>query len=401
VQVTPQLRNKREPDTNLMESPKPPTNPRFVVMGGLAESLIKFRQPLLEELLANGYQVHTIAGESDPLTAEKLEKLGVPFHPIALKRTGLNPLVDGNSSWQIAKLLRRIKPDAMLAYTAKPVIFGLLAARLCRVRNRYAMITGLGFALIGETKKRLLLKKLTLLLYRIALHNSRAVFFQNIDDELLFRREVLQSKTPTFILRGSGVNSQYFSSAELPDNPPTKFLFIGRILAEKGVRELAEAARVLLSFNPGKVEFHTVGWVDASPTGITQSEFDEWVSEGLFIHHGRVEDVRPFIAASHVLVLPSYREGTSRSVLEAMSMQRAIVSTDAPGCREPVVANTTGLLVPIKDSAALAKALQRFIDEPNLINQFGTAGQARITELYEAAAVAQVAVRSIQQTRIA
>jgi glycosyltransferase involved in cell wall biosynthesis len=373
----------------------------FVVIGGLARSLTNFRQPLLLALQQSGHVVSTMAGEPDPITTAKLKSLAIDFDAVELSRTSLNPIHDIGTTVQIQRLLRTKKPSAVLAYTAKPVIFGLLAARLAGVHHRYALITGLGFGLTGTSTKRKLLAQLLTGLYKLALAGSHIVFFQNPDDEALFRQRILFKRTRSVVVRGSGVDTAHFAPTPLPDCDVVRFLFIGRFLVEKGLRELVEATRMLRSSTTIPFEVHTVGWIDPNPAGISEQELSGWIAEGLIINHGRVDEVRPFVTDSHVLVLPSYREGTPRSVLEAMSMQRAVITTDAPGCREPVVHGETGLLVPVQDSISLADAMRMLLEQKHLIEQYGHAGRLRIQSLYEASTVAAGMVSEIDAMLLA
>jgi glycosyltransferase involved in cell wall biosynthesis len=370
----------------------------FVVIGGLALSLTNFRQPLLEALIGRKFRVVGMAGEPNVQTTEKLRALGIDFVAVSLDRTSLNPLQATRSVVGLVKSIASLKPTAVLAYTVKPVIFGLLAARIAGVKNRYALITGLGFGFSGEGWKRKLLTRSLTAAYKVALLNANVVFFQNPDDEALFREKVLPSSVPSHVVRGSGLDTSHFVLTPLPGTSPIKFLFVGRFLVEKGLRELIEATRMLKKKNGSAFELHTVGWIDPNPSGITEAELSGWIADGLIVHHGRVDDVRPHLAACHALVLPSYREGTPRSVLEAMALGRAVITTDVPGCREPVVNDETGFVVAVKDPHALAEAMQRLFDQPELMQQFGDAGRKRVVELYEAKDVAAGMVATIEKS---
>lgn len=381
-----------------MSAATQPSGSSFTVIGGYARSLVNFRKPLLLALQEAGFTVHTMAGSPDQQTVATLCDLNVPFVAIPLDRTSLNPLADIRATVAMWRQLRLDKPSAVLAYTIKPVIFGLLAARLAGVRNRYALITGLGFGLTGTTWRRRAFSWTLRRMYQLALSRATLVFFQNPDDEHVFRSSILSDKTQTVIVRGSGVDTTHFAFSPPPPTCPFRFLFIGRFTVEKGLRDLMEATRILRSDTRLNFEVHTVGWVDSNPAGLTDAEVRSWVDEGLIVHHGGSEDVRPHISACHALVLPSYREGTPRSVLEAMAMGRAVITTDAPGCRETTVHEETGLLVPVNDAHNLSEAMRRLIDNPDLAAAFGEAGRARVVSLYEAGAVAHEMVRAAQKT---
>ncbi len=240
------------------------------------------------------------------------------------------------------------------------------------VPQRYALITGLGYAFAGEARgKRALVFHLVRRLYSAALNKVDKVFFQNPDDESLFRDlGILRDRVPSQVLNGSGVDMAHFATAPLPDGPP-RFLLVARLLADKGVRQYAEAARRIKQQHP-EVVFQLAGDIDSNPDTISQQELDTWVGEGSLEHLGWLNDVRLALAESSVFVLPSYyREGTPRSILEAMSMGRAVITTDAPGCRETVTNGDNGYLIPVKNVDALVKAMQHFIDRPALVKTMG------------------------------
>ena len=358
----------------------------FLLVAGFADSLIGFRKPLILALLDKGLSVHVAAPElatNNKVTSE-LHSLGVVTHDISMRRTGMNPLSDLLALFSIWKLMRCVKPNYFLGYTIKPVIYGNLAALLAGVPNRFALITGLGFAFLGgEAGARSKLRALVQGLYRIALKNVDTVFFQNPDDEKLFRDfRILSTKANSCVVNGSGVDVSQFWVAPLDLNKPVKFLLIARLLGDKGVREYVAAAVVIKKSFPNVV-FDLVGWIDENPDSITQTELDAWVSAGTVNFLGKLTDVRPAINDCFVYVLPSYREGTPRTVLEAMAMGRAVITTDAPGCRETVVDGDNGYLVPIKDPVPLATAMLRFIENPELIKEMGQRSRVIAEEKYD------------------
>lgn len=342
---------------------------KILVVASLAESLINFRGPLLKAMVAAGHEVHGAAPELVPGSdaGGRLKKLGVGIVDIPLSRTGLNPLADVRLGLRLWRLCWQEKYDVVLGYTIKPVIWGLLAARLARVPKRVALITGLGYAFTGQaTGKRAAIQRVARALYWLALRSAHLIFFQNPDDRSDFKRYgLLPGTVPVEIVNGSGVDLGEFPLRDLPRGP-TQFLLIARLLGDKGIREYAAAAAALAPQWPG-VGFHLVGGLDPNPNGIGLAEVESWVHAGHVIWHGALDDVRPALAAAHVYVLPSYREGTPRTVLEAMATGRAVITTDAPGCRETVIDGENGFLVPVCDSLALANAMQRFLDDPSLI----------------------------------
>ena len=355
---------------------------KFLLIAGFPDSLLHFRGPLIQALLDCGLEVH-VAAPDLPEGSELrtgLEAKGLVVHSIPLLRTGMNPLADLKTLLALWRLMRLIWPDYVMGYTIKPVIYGSIAAWLAGVKHRYALITGLGYAFQGEGQRGALLT-LVQGLYGIALGRAHKVFFQNPDDEALFRaRGILKSTTPSVVLNGSGIDVSAFDVAPLPTEPV--FLLIARLLGDKGVREYVETARVIHS-TWANVKFILVGWIDENPDAIRQQELDAWITEGSIEFLGRMADVRPAIADASVYVLPSYREGTPRTVLEAMAMGRAIVTTDAPGCRETVVDGVNGFLVPVREVPPLVAAIKRFLDSPALIASMGRQSRKLAVEKFD------------------
>jgi glycosyltransferase involved in cell wall biosynthesis len=313
-----------------------------------------------------------------------LEALGVVPHSISLARTGMNPIADLRTFAELGALMRRVRPSHVLTYSPKPVIYGSIAARLAGVEHSTAMITGLGYAFTSGDAgiKRRLLKRLLRELYRAGLAAASCAVFQNRDDLQVFTELGLVQARRCRLIDGSGINLDRFAVAPLPATPGVHFLLIARLLKDKGIYEFVAAARDVRRTHPS-ARFHLVGWLDTNPAAISARDLAQWVEEGIVTHHGRLDDVRPIIASCHVYVLPSYREGTPRTVLEAMSMARPVITTDAPGCRETVVEGRNGYLVPVQDAAALARAMRRFLDEPESIARFGAASRALAAERFD------------------
>lgn len=356
---------------------------RFLVVASFAESLLGFRGPLVVALQAQGLQVHVAAPglqAGHPVRAQ-LEALGLHVHHVPMQRTGTNPLADAQTLWSLWRLMHRVQPCHVLGYTIKPVIYGSLAAWLAGVPQRFALITGLGYAFQQQGSGGAL-QALVQRLYALALARVRCVFFQNPDDQALFQQRALVAPgARTCVVNGSGVDVAAFSEVPLPPGPPC-FLLVARLLGDKGVREYAQAARRIRALHPG-VRCQLVGWIDTNPDAIKQHELDTWVAEGTLEFLGRLADVRPALAGCTVYVLPSYREGTPRTVLEAMAMGRATITTNAPGCKETVVDGDNGFLVPVKSVDALEQAMLKFIDNPNLAAQMGQRARQVAEDKYD------------------
>lgn len=369
---------------------------KIAVVGGFANSLIGFRGDMLRSMVELGHEVLAMAPEDDPAVAAALKEMGVRYRSVPLRRTGMNPIRDAGTTVALARAFRRFRPDAVFVYAVKPVIYGSLAARLARVPLRVAMITGTGSAFSGgETRKRRLVSWLVRRLYWVGLSGVHVVFFQNPDDEGLFRSLGIVGRRRQRILRvgGSGVDLTRFSPSPLPGGPPT-FLLIGRVIRDKGVAEYVEAATIVRRTHPD-ARFQLLGPLDVNPSAISQAELDGWVATGAIEYLGRTPDVRPNLAAAHVCVLPSYGEGMPRSVLEAMAMGRPAIVTDVPGCRETVVDGRNGHLVPVRDSAALADAMLRMIDQPERLAAMGAESRKLAEERFDVRVVNRTIVEAM------
>lgn len=361
--------------------PIPPARRKVLLLGSYAPSLINFRGPLIAAMARRGHEVFAAAPDIDPDVAARLVALGATPVPVMLGRTSLNPVATWRNGRQLRALVERIAPDVMIAYTIKPVVLGAAAARAARVPFFAAMITGMGYAFLGGLNpRRLAIRLVAMLMYRRALAASQLVIFQNEDDRSDFRRmRLLPSATPTLVVNGSGVDLDHFTPEPVP--PQMSFLMIARYLRDKGIREYGAAAARLKAEFP-QVRMRLAGWLDEAPDAIGQAELDSIVAGGVE-DLGKLADVRPAIAEASVYVLPSYREGTPRTVLEAMALGRSVITTDAPGCRNTVVDGENGFLVPVGDSEALYRAMRRFVLEPALAQRMGEASLRLVRERFD------------------
>jgi glycosyltransferase involved in cell wall biosynthesis len=335
---------------------------RVLVLGSLAESLVNFRGDLLRELKDAGHEVIAAAPAGPAWVDEVLAQWGVRRVVLPLRRTGTNPVQDLAFLRALLRLMYAERPYALLAYTVKPVIYGLFAARVADVPRRVALITGLGFSFLeARSAAQSVLQRAVRWLYRRALRGADVVLFQNRDDEEVFRASaLLRSSQDVRLVAGSGVNLVRYPAQPLAAGPK-RFLMIARLLIDKGVQEYLDAAARLRAARPD-VSCELIGPLEEHPAAVAASRIDQAVQTGAVIYHGAVRDVRPYLTASHVYVLPSYREGTPRTVLEAMATGRPVITTDAPGCRETVVPGRNGVLVPVADSEALFREMLRFAD---------------------------------------
>jgi glycosyltransferase involved in cell wall biosynthesis len=384
----------REPPTPTVM--KKDTN-TVLVIGSLAESLINFRGPLLSALHDHGLHVVGCAPGSPSHVIQKLRTLGVEYRPIRMDRAAINPWQDLKTLAKLYLICKELRPRIVVSYTIKPVIYGSLAARLAGVETIASMITGLGYAFSSGGIKRYLLNRVVQSMYAHVLRANRCVFFQNPDDMRLFQRLGLVRHEQAVLTNGSGIDIELFQPAPFPDR--LRFLMMARLIRDKGVHDYAGAARIIKNAYPD-VSFRLAGWFDENPACISRTDLDHWVAEGTIDYLGRLEDVRPAIRESSVYVLPSYYpEGTPRTVLEAMAMGRAIITTDMPGCRETVVDGHNGYLVPPRDPLALAQAMQRFITAPHLVQTMGQHSRSIAEQKYDVRKVNAVVLQAIGVAR--
>lgn len=352
-----------------------------LVVASYAPSLLNFRGELLRSLVDRGWQVTGCAPGSDEDLVSGLARLGVGYESIPLERSRSDPFSDLRLIRHLVGLFRRRDPELVFAYTMKPVLYASIAARIGGVPRMISMVTGLGSLFAGGRPRDAARREVLRHVFRAVLSRNEAVVFQNPDDLDYFVARGMVDADRAHRVHGSGVDLDHFAASPVPAGPPA-FLMIARLLVEKGVREYAQAAMELRQ-RGHDVRCDLVGPLEDHPHSIDTGELDRWIQSGAIHWHGATDDVRPFLQQCSVYVLPSYREGTPRSVLEAMSTGRAIVTTDAPGCRETVVEGENGFLVPVADPVVLADAMERFLQEPGLVAPMGRASRALAVERFD------------------
>ena len=336
----------------------------ILIIASYGPSLINFRLSLIKKLLSRGYKVSVASPIDDfsDILQKKLLDLGICINIFKLSRTGFNLIINFNSLIEIYRIVKNSKPNIVISYTAKPVIFSGLVLKFFNKVRYYPLITGLGFS-FTEVKsiKKYFFRYLISQLYRQGLKRSEKIIFQNKDDQSLFYKlKVLDQNKISNVVNGSGIDLSDYPFTSLPSK--RVFLMIARLLGDKGVREYVNAAKIVRSRFPD-VTFQLAGYLDENPSAVTADELQTWINDGYIEYLGEINSVQSILKSCKYYVLPSYREGTPRSVLEALSMGRPIITTDAPGCRETVVHEKNGLLVPIKDPVSLASAMIRLINE--------------------------------------
>lgn len=367
---------------------------KVIIISHFAESLVNIRGPMLAALVDAGHRVTACAPGEDRGVITRLKELGVTYETIALDPAGINPMKDLRSLLSLTKLLRRTCPEVVLSYSTKPIIYGSLAAWLAGVPRRFSLLQGLGIAVSALTVKQRVARTLVRKLYRVSLARNHGVFFENPDDLAFFvDSKLVGDPKQAIVLNGAGVDLDHFREVQPYTGHPV-FLLVARLVREKGVVEYVEAARILKSRHP-HAEFHVIGALSSNPSRISEAQIKGWQQEGIIKYLGAVKDVRPFIENASVVVLPSYREGTPRAMLEAMAMGRPIVTTDVPGCRETVVEGENGFLVPVEDAVTLADAMERFILCPNLIVYMGKLSRKIAAEKYDVQKVNATIMRTM------
>ena len=366
---------------------------KIVMVGTIASSFYGFRKDLILSLLEKGHIVYAFTSEYTGEDLKIIEQLGaipVTYH---LNRGGLNPLEDIIATFKLSKKIKTIKPSLVFSYFSKPVIFGTIAAKLAKVPKVIGMLEGLGYTFTeqpeGSSKKTKFIKKIQVFLYRIALPQLDKLIFLNPDDpkDLLEQYAIKVKKVE--ILGGIGLNLKNYVYL---DKYPVEisFIFIARLLAEKGIHDYIHAAKIIKNKYPN-IKFTVLGAIDKEALGaLTESELEGFIASGIIEYPGHVNNVSEWIQNASVFVLPSYyREGVPRSTQEAMAIGRPIITTDVPGCRETVVNGVNGFLVPKWNPEALAEKMIYFIEHPDQIEKMGYESYKMAMDKFDAEKVNQ------------
>ena len=349
---------------------------KIIMIGTVAASFLGFRSDLIRFLIEKEHSVYAFTSEYSSDELKKIEALGAIPVTYELSRGGLNPLADIKATYLLSKKIKQIAPDLVFSYFAKPVIFGTLAARIAKVPRVIGMLEGLGYTFTdqpeGLSKKVQLIKDIQVFLYKIALPRLDKLIFLNADDRQDLVEKYSIAVKEIGVLGGIGLNLNEYAYHPISNiELPIKFLFIGRLLKEKGIHDFVKAAKTVKGIYPD-TQFTILGSIDYSNLGaLQQSELDDLIASKAINYHGHVNDVKDWIVDSHVFVLPSYREGVPRSTQEAMAIGRPVITTDVPGCRETVVDGVNGFLVQKWQPHALAEKMLYFIEHPEQIEKMG------------------------------
>ena len=356
---------------------------------------LSHRLPIALAAQREGYTVHIATGLTDRL--DELQGHGLVVHPLALDRrsAGLgNALRTALQLWQI---FRSVRPDVVHLVTLKPILLGGIAARLARVPAVVAAVSGLGFVFMAKGPGAIMRRGLVSALYRAALgHRNLKLIFQNQDDRASLQELAQLPDRQIEMIRGSGVDLQQYAALPLPSGVPVVVL-AARLLADKGVREFVQAANMLRQQGVS-ARFCLVGAADpANPTSITQAELTQWTNGGAVECWGHRADMPEVLRSAYLVVLPSYREGLPKVLLEAAACGRAVVTTQVPGCRDAVDPGVTGLLVPAKNASALAAAIRELLNDPARCRAMGQAGRALAEKAFDVRQVVDAHLRIYRQ----
>lgn len=355
------------------------TGRKVSVISRCAWTLFNFRLGLLERLQREGAAVQAYGAED--AYGERLAQ-AVDFRSIPVAKRSVNPVADARLVLTLIRELRSARPDVVHCFTIKPAIYATIAAWICAVPVRVVTITGLGHAFTTASGW---LNRMVRLLYRFALSRAHLVYFQNAEDRDFFVRTRLVAAAKARLSPGSGIDTNKFAPVELPASrgAPPRFLMVARLIREKGITEFIEAAALVKQRYP-HAQFAILGAEDSrNPSALTPAEVQGLRSSSVVNWLGETDDVRAHIAQSDVIVLPSYREGLPRSLLEGGAMARPLIATDTVGCRDVVVDKVTGYLVPVMDSAALAAAMCAFVEHPEQLQTLGAAARVRTVAMFD------------------
>lgn len=369
---------------------------KIAFLTGHAPSVYMFRLDCMKYLQQNGFEVAALAPEPAEEWAEAFETHGISYTQVALSKNSTNPFSDISAYFDIKKKLKRIQPDIVFCDHAKMIIYGLLAAKRLKIRHRLVMMGGVGSVLRDppEGLKRKLVKLLLTIEYRVSLPLADRIFFQNEDDFQLFESLKMAKRSQAVMVPGSGVNLERFAYTPLPKNHD--FLFVGRLIRDKGLMEYMEAGRILRKTVPD-AKLHVVGYFDPNQTMLSLADLQPYIDDGTIVFHGKQEDVLPFIQQCFAFVLPSYHEGTPRSVLEALSVGRPVITTDAPGCRETVKEGENGFLVPVKKAQAIADAMLRLCNDPQGAERMAAAARRYAETKFDVNYVCNITLKTISE----
>lgn len=348
---------------------------KIALIGTVAQNAILFRKDMILALVKEGHSVYSFCVDYTKESKKEIESFGAIAVDYTLNRAGLNPFKDLLDTYKLSKKLKELEIDISFSYFVKPVIFGTIASKLAGVKRRFGMLEGLGYVFTdlptGVSKKQKILRAVQVFLYKLSFPYLEKIIFLNPDDpkDLIEKHNIKTKKVE--VLGAIGLNLDEYSYSK-PSLEKIRFIFVGRLLAEKGIFEYIKAAKIVKKDFPN-VEFVVLGGLDEqNPGGLKKYDLEQLLKDNIVLYPGFVKNVDEWIKDSSVFVLPSYyREGVPRSTQEAMAVGRAVITTDVPGCRETVVDGLNGFLIPPFDANALVEAMKKFIENPYLVEKMG------------------------------
>lgn len=369
---------------------------KVLVLSSFTTSLFWFRIDMMKSFLNAGCEVLAVGDGAEAEWQDRFDQLGIRYRQIPVQRNGTNPLRDLKTLSALYRLLKEEKPDRIFSYQAKTVIYGGIAAAMLGIREVYPLIAGVGSIFLGGGLKKKLLRSILVLEYKLGMKQAPRVFFQNRDDLGVFVSHGIVPESKAVMLNGSGVNLEKFPPAPLPEE--VSFLCISRLIRDKGVGEYLDAAREIRRRHP-KVRCVLVGPYDTNPSAIKPEELQPYLDDGSVKYVGEQMDVYPYLRSCTAYVLPSYHEGTPKTVLEAMAAGRPVITTDAPGCRETVTDGVNGYIVPIKDVNSIVEAMEKVLENPSRTKEMAANARKIAEEKYDVNKVNLVIRRTMKIER--
>ncbi|WNS81180.1 glycosyltransferase family 4 protein [Domibacillus sp. DTU_2020_1001157_1_SI_ALB_TIR_016] len=365
---------------------------KIAILSSHTSSLFWFRMDMMKEFIKKGHTVIALGSEPEAEWKKKFQEYNIDYRQLYVERNGMNPLKDLKTLRSLYTFMKKERPDKVFAYQAKTVVYGSLAAKINGISEVYPLIAGLGSIFRGKGFKNKIVKTIMKIEYWAACKSSKKVFFQNQDDKNEFILNGLIQDDKTVIINGSGVNLEKFKPTPLPQEPA--FLFIGRLIKDKGIMEYLEACKEVKTKHP-QVRCLLVGPFDSNPSALKPEELTAYVDSGVIEYFGEQNDVRPFISQCSTYLLPSYHEGTPKTVLEAMAMGRPIITTDSPGCRETVIEGLNGYLVKVKDTQGLISKMEYLISNQHICKNMGEESAKIASEKYDVKIVNQSVMKEM------
>lgn len=351
----------------------------IAVLSSHTPSLFWFRTDMMRDFIKRGYDVYALGNEEESKWIDRFKDNNITYQQISVSRNGVNPFQDRKTLDSIKEKLKSIRPEKIFTYQAKTVIYGAMAANSLGITEVYPLIAGMGSAFLSNNLKTRFIRFVMTKLYRRSMKRCPVVFFQNHDDEQVFRDCGIVKNQKVVMIHGSGVNTEKFTLLPLPDKPA--FLCISRLIRDKGVYEYLESCKRIKVEYPD-IRCLLVGPYDTNPSAMKPEELQPFINAGIE-YFGEQDDVRPYIEQCSVFILPSYREGTPKTNLEAMACGRAVITTDAPGCKETVIDGENGFLVPVKDANSIYQKMIWFIEHPKDAEIMGKKGRTMVEDLFD------------------